>query len=393
MTEKTHPSVGGGEKAEPLFKKSWSEVANFVYNADTDGIPASWFDSQWPADFGAKVLDNSSLGSDKATDIIYHSNFDLGSAKARDIMAESAYGMAADQTGVKGVSKQVTEKKDFAFRTETPDHAYWHRMYNTPAAFETVYQDYTTSIQKKGTTPSKSAPNTADPDPQPGALWSVSMVPDGTQVGGFAPPGTDPRGVSFDGTYLWVSDPTAVYIYQLDKNGNPTGNGFAPPGTTPKGLAWDGEYLWVADDLARYVYQLDATGSEVSGFGSGGVALSALTWDGVYLWLSGHYNADYIYQYKPDGTQVGGFAAPSGGVQGLVWDGKYFWSSDSNINYSYQLARDGTTKGGGFALPASGSQGLGWDGRYLWHCDGTATYTYQLGNTGNFDVNYRIFAK
>jgi len=223
-----------------LIYKTESGVADTIYGAATDGVPAAFFQNTWTVSFTADiayqselqpvkaasifdhsnlgvaraadityqtelkpvkaasifdhsnltvargadiayqselmpvkfadVFDHSNLGSDKATDIVYHGNFNLPSAEARDKVVESTYGMAADQTGVKGLSKQVTEKKDFAFRTETPNHAYWHRMYNTPAAFETVYQDYTTLMQKKGTTPDKSAPNTADPNPQPGRV-------------------------------------------------------------------------------------------------------------------------------------------------------------------------------------------------------------------------------
>jgi len=52
------------------------------------------------------------------------------------------------------------------------------------------------------------------------------------------------------------------------------------------------------------------------------------------------------------------------------------------------MKKDGTQVGG---FPSPGApRGLAWDGEYLWH---NANYTYQLGNAGNFDVNYRIFAK
>jgi len=419
MTEKTHPSVGGaGEKAEPLFKKSWGEVANFVYNADTAGIPAAWFDSQWPTDFGASVayqselqpvkaasiayhsnlsttrfayiFDDSNLGSAKATDIVYHGNFNLPSAEARDKVAESTYGVAKDVIGIKGFTYQLHEKRDFAFRTETPDHAYWHRMYNTPAAFETVYQSYTTSMQKKGTTPSKSAPNTADPNPQPGAMWSVSMIPDGTQVGGFASSGPDPGGMTWDGTYIWGVDYTANYVYQLKRDGTQVG-GFASPAPSPRGTAWDGEYLWVASRDAAYVYHLKTDGTQVGGFTFPGPAPEDIAWDGTYLW-EGDDTADYVYQLKPDGTQTGGWASPSPAPGGMAWDGQYLWNSSWSPDYVYQLKTDGTQVGG-FGSPTTGPTGLTWDGAYLWGGSDTADYIYQFGNAGNFDVNYRIFAK
>jgi len=388
-----------------LIYKTTSEIADVAYNTPTDAVPAGLLGG-WSAPFSADIayqselmpvkfadiFDHANLGADKAKDIVYHANFNLPSAEARDKVAESVYGIAKDAITTKGFSFQVTEKKDFAFRTETPDHAYWHRMYNTPAAFETVYQDYTTSMQKKGTTPSKSAPDTADPNPQPGACWSVSMLPDGTQVGGFAGPATSPHGVAWDGTYLWHADDTADYIYQLKRDGTQTGAGFAPPGPDPSGLAWDGEYLWNSDITANYVYHLKTDGTQVGGFPSFGDWPHGLSWDGAYLWI-GDDNTNYVYQVKPDGTQVGGFDHPGVYPRGAIWDGTYVWVPGRDAAYIYQVKTDGTQVGG-FATPSANSPVSGtWDGEYLWHPIAGIDYIYQFGNAGNFDVNYRIFAK
>jgi len=337
----------------------------------------------------ADVFDHANLGSDKATDIVYHGNFNLPSAEARDKVVKSTYGMAGDLVGVKGISKQVTEKKDFAFRTETPDHAYWHRMYNTPAAFETVYQDYTTSMQKKGTTPDKSAPGTADPNPQPGAEWSVSMLPDGTQVGGFASPGPNPWGVAWDGTYLYSGDFNAGYVYKLKTDGTQVG-GFATPGPECRGLTWDGAYFWYADGSADYIYQMKTDGTQVAGFATPAPNPAGLEWDGAYLWHT-DYAPDYTYQLKTDGTQVGGFASGPEPM-GVAWDGAYLWRADYTAGYVYQVTTGGTQVGG-FVTPNGAPRCQAWDGAYLWHSDNSANYIYQLGNAGNFDVNYRIFAK
>jgi len=358
---------------------------------------ASIFDHSYlSATKGASVLDNPNLsGGAKAGrrhDIMFHSN--LSKSKFNDIVAESAYGAGAgDVTDVKGIACRVEEKGDFHFKTETPDHAYWHRMYNTPAAFETVYQDYTTSMEHKGTTPSKSAPNTADPNPQPGACWSVSMLPDGTQVGGFAPPGTDPMGITWDGTYLWSSDNVAGYIYQLDTAGNPTGGGFASPGPDPYDLSWDGEYLWNVDRTANFIYQLDTAGNPTGGgFAPPASDPIGVTWDGTYLWHIDN-TALYIYQLDTAGNSTGGgFAVPTSEPFCLTWDGTYLWWTNSTPEYVYQFKTDGTQVGG-FAPPATEPIGRAWDGKYLWGVDNVAAYVYQLGNAGNFDVNYRIFAK
>jgi len=450
------PGVGS------LIKKTESGVADTIYGAASDSVPAAYFQNTWTAGFTADIayqtelqpvkaasvfnhsnltvsraadityqselqpvkaasifdhanldvprvadiayqselmpvkfadiFDHGNLSSGKAKDIIYHANFNLPSAEARDKVAESVYGMASDLVGVKGISKQITEKRDFAFRTETPDHSYWHRMYNTPAAFETVYQDYTTSMQKRGTTPSKSAPGTADPNPQPGAVWSVSMLPDGTQVGGFASPEPDPRGLSWDGTYLWHAGRSAGYIYQLKTDGTQVG-GFVSPGPDARGVEWDGEYLWHSDSNANYIYQLKTDGTPTgNGFASPGPEPCGLSWDGTYLW-NGDIVADYIYQVDPaTGTATGnGFASATSTPSGIAWDGTYLWESP-RVNYVYQYKPDGTQVGG-FVPPGPSPFGAAWDGAYLWNADGTALYIYQLGNAGNFDVNYRIFAK
>jgi len=271
-----------------LIYKTTSEIADVVYRTPTNAVPAGLLGG-WCVPFSADIayqltsarfvdiFDHGNLSPDRATSIIYHANFNLPSDEARDKIAKSTYGVAKDVTGVKGFVYQINEKRDFAFRTGTPDHAYWHRMYNTPAAFETVYQDYTTSMQKKGTTPSKSAPGTADPNPQPGAMWSVSMVPDGTQVGGFASLSPTPKGLVWDGTYLWYADDTAGYVYQLKEDGTQVG-GFVPPGPGSRGLTWDGAYLWHADRTANYIYHLKTDGTQVGGFASPTDNPGGLSW-------------------------------------------------------------------------------------------------------------------
>jgi len=375
-----------------LIYKSKSGIADAIYNATTNEVPADFLDKVW--------------SSGLATDIVYNENFNLPSAEARDKVAESTYGVAKDITGVKGFSYQLNEKRDFAFRTETPNHAYWHRMYNTPAAFETVYQGYTTSMQKKGTTPSKSAPDTADPNPQPGALWSVSALPGGTSwVTNWAAPAGGVPGtgdLTWDGTYLWHTNFARDYIYQLETDGTQVG-GFASLGGNPRGISWDGAYLWVGSDSSDFVYHVKKDGTQVGGWANDIVAgtfgnIGAVAWDGTYLWRVNHYAAGYIYKHKgTDGTVVDSFPAPTGATgssdrsQGLTWDGTYLWFGDQNSDTLYQLKTDGTQVSAQATF--NNPRGLAWDGAYLWEAADGPDWIYQLGNAGNFDVNYRIFAK
>jgi len=129
-------------------------------------------------------------------------------------------------SGKKGFTYQIHEEKNFHSITETPNHAYWHRIYNTPAAFETVYQDYTTKLDKHGTTPQKSAPGTADPDPQPGACWSVTAIPDGTQLKTIQAPGTGAEALAWDGSNWWLSDEDCNYVYKMSSDLSTVQGGF-----------------------------------------------------------------------------------------------------------------------------------------------------------------------
>jgi len=86
------------------------------------------------------------------------------------------------------------------------------------------------------------------------------MKTDGTQVGGFVPPASDPFGLTWDGTYLWSTDTTAGYVYQLKTDGTQVG-GFAAPATAPNDLTWEGIYIWNADVVADYIYQLGSASS------------------------------------------------------------------------------------------------------------------------------------
>jgi len=182
-------------------------------------------------------------------------------------------------------------------------------MYNTPSGFRDGLSRLHDLHAEEGDHTFEAAPNTADPNPQPGACWSVSILPDGTQVGGFASPGPSPTGIEWDGTYLWCADNTADYIYQLKVDGSQVG-GFASPGPDPQGLAWDGAYLW-------------------------------------------HVNrGNYIYQLKTDGTQTGnGFVPPGTDCFGCAWDGTYIWDADATADYVYQLKTDGTQLEVGLLLP------------------------------------------
>ena len=159
-------------------------------------------------------------------------------------------------------------------------------------------------------------------------------------------------------------------------------------GTDLRGITWDGEYLWFTDYNNTTIYQMKTDGTQVSKFAAPGPGPHDLTWDGEYLWHASTVSYT-IYKLTPAGTQKASFPTPSGGKhKGLSWDGEYLWSSESNTSTVYQLKTDGTqvSKISASASPIT----VAWDGQYLWSKETGADINYRYGATGSFDLDYRI---
>jgi DNA-binding beta-propeller fold protein YncE len=71
----------------------------------------------------------------------------------------------------------------------------------------------------------------------------------------FSSPTPFPRGLAWDGQYLWIADPETQRIIKVDTQGRIL-NKYNSPGTSPSGLAWDGQHLWVADLVTYKIYEL-----------------------------------------------------------------------------------------------------------------------------------------
>ena len=150
---------------------------------------------------------------------------------------------------------------------------------------------------------------------------------------------------------------------------------FASPDREPRGLTWDGQYLWLAGDSQRRIYKLNpSTGEVISSFASPNSYPRGLTWDGQYLWLAG-YSPKRIYKLNPStGEVISSFAGPDGVPEGLAWDGQYLWLAGDNPDRLYKLNPSTGEVISSFASPDSFPEGLAWDGQYLWLAGGYRLY-------------------
>jgi hypothetical protein len=90
-------------------------------------------------------------------------------------------------------------------------------------------------------------------------------------------------------------------------------NSFPAPGTNARGLAWDGNYLWCADASDNKVYKLNASNGSILSSFSFNISSNygGLTWSVTdKIWIG---NGLYVYQVNPTtGGTVSSFHCPGG---------------------------------------------------------------------------------
>ncbi|MGB2697257.1 MAG: hypothetical protein WBD28_05275 [Candidatus Zixiibacteriota bacterium] len=90
-------------------------------------------------------------------------------------------------------------------------------------------------------------------------------------------------------------------------------NSFPSPGPEPRGLAWDGSYLWCAEYGSGRVSKLDpATGAKVDSFEFPlDSEFGGITWGSEdQIWVA---NGSYVYEIDPIfGDTLSSFRCPGG---------------------------------------------------------------------------------
>jgi hypothetical protein len=140
--------------------------------------------------------------------------------------------------------------------------------------------------------------------------------------------------IGSDDTHLWLADwgaPGTGRIYKVDPVSGDTLYSIKSPDLWPCGVTWDGSYLWISG--AERVRKVDPlTGVVLDEFTviystfPGGLA-----WDGqtFYHGSAGDGgDADgRIHKYSMDGTHLGAFDSPTGDpdLGGLAFDGVHLW--------------------------------------------------------------------
>jgi len=244
------------------------------------------------------------------------------------------------------------------------------------------------------------------------ATTSVSIVAEGV-IESLAAPDYDPAGLTYDGSFLWLSDWKTGLIYRIrpvdgfvvasfeapgspvaplsaDAGSSPAGIVPAPANpASPGGLAWGDGALWIACLSDGKIYKVNPhmpTSDPqhiLAELENGAFDPFALAFGGGYLWVS-DLGTGLIHKVDPQtGVVVSSIDAPGvaphsesmmgpQGIllvspMGLAWDNGSLWvATGSTLNKLDPNTGDVIVS---IAAPGASPFGLTFDGRYLWNAD------------------------
>ena len=193
-------------------------------------------------------------------------------------------------------------------------------------------------------------------------------------------PGDRPRGLAFDGTYLWSNDFGAMKLYRHRVDSNLTVVETYDLTDRYNDLTWDGQSLY-AIQWGR-VDKLELPGPEVTRSWSRPAEfhhMHGLAWNGTYL-LTAHVSTQ-IYEHQLDEAftilQTYEHSDNSGG---MTWDGQYLYVVSTMTHSITKLSLEGgqATAVARYCTPGPVPTGIAWDGQHFWVADDATNKIYKI---------------
>ena len=196
------------------------------------------------------------------------------------------------------------------------------------------------------------------------------------------------RGITTDGSSIWVVEKEDQAVYKYDPSGNLLSSfGLVAANANAEGITTDGSSIWVVDKTNLLVYK-----HNLSGTSQGSFALAAangdargITTDGSSIWVVDRSD-QLAYKYDLSGTSQGSFAlaADNGDPRGITTDRSSIWVVDKADGLVYKYSLSGASLGStGLVAENAGAEGITTDSYSIWVLDKTALngYWYDLDPT------------
>ena len=165
---------------------------------------------------------------------------------------------------------------------------------------------------------------------------------------GLASGNADARGITVDGSSVWVVDRSDAEVYQYDIDGVSLGS-FAldADNNDGVGVTTDGSSIWVVDGDDLRVYEYTTSGTFVGSFSLGVSNSNArgIATDGSSIWVVDRSDK-HVYRYDVSGQSLGGFdlRSANNNPEGLASDGVNIWVVDDDRTIYTYYALDGSDR-------------------------------------------------
>jgi outer membrane lipoprotein-sorting protein len=158
---------------------------------------------------------------------------------------------------------------------------------------------------------------------------SIARVFPDTGAIAFAPVGSQPQAIAFDGTNIWVPNGGDNTVTELDLIGNLIRT--IPVGAVPDAIAFDGANMWVSNFTSNNVTKIRASDGVVVGTYAVGTAPGGIAFDGNNMWIANSGSNSITELRASDGTTLSTIAVGNT-PSGVAFDGVYIWVTNSGDN-------------------------------------------------------------
>jgi len=124
--------------------------------------------------------------------------------------------------------------------------------------------------------------------------------------------GDNGRGITVGAGALWVTKATADVISKVDTSTFAQLASFSTPGSEPNGIAFDGTNLWLTDPYFQKVYKLNTSGGVLTNFAIPNLFRTGLEWDNGGLWMNTDTNKVSFYTTSGTITSTRTLQLPTG---------------------------------------------------------------------------------
>lgn len=134
------------------------------------------------------------------------------------------------------------------------------------------------------------------------------------------------RGICIGDGLLWVTDAFADVVHVVDSSSFQEIRSFSTPGSEPSGIAYDGSSLWLTDPWVQATYRLDLYGNVLDTFPIPNISRMGLDWHDSLLYTpsdltafisyttEGQSDEEYFLDCLPAGAEICDLAIAPGGA-------------------------------------------------------------------------------